>query len=174
MFNVRTRVRVIFRMSVSVNIGVDTCEFSLAPQTKSALGHQPIQTGMKSGFATHTLIIGISRSELSSLRPEVKCILCTCGPDLRTGKGLGLVLRFMLMVSVRVRVSIRVKIKVRVSSSILPYCWSAGLVHRSAVYILPMALHESGECRCQKTYCLFHHKNKCFFFPLTHCFCFNC
>jgi len=32
----------------------------------------------------------------------------------------------MVMVRVRVRVSIRVMIKVTVSSSILPYCWSAG------------------------------------------------
>jgi len=38
-------------------------------------------------------------------------------------------------VRVRVRVSVRVKIKVRVSSSILPYCRSAGPVHRSAVHI---------------------------------------
>ena len=52
---------------------------------------------------------------------------------LRTGKGLGLVLGFMLRVRVRVRV--RIKIKVRVRSSILPYCWSAGPVRRSAVRI---------------------------------------
>ena len=38
----------------------------------------------------------------------------------------------MLRVTVRVRVSVRVKIKVRVSSSILPYCRSAGPVRRSA------------------------------------------
>ena len=41
----------------------------------------------------------------------------------------------MLRVRVRVRVSVMVKIKVRVSSSILPYCWSAGTVRRSAVRI---------------------------------------
>jgi len=51
----------------------------------------------------------------------VKCRLQTCGPDLRTGKGLGLVLRFMLRVRVKVRVSVSVKIKVRVSRSILSY-----------------------------------------------------
>jgi len=33
------------------------------------------------------------------------------------------------MLRIRVRVSIRVKIKVTVSRSILPYCWSADLVH---------------------------------------------
>jgi len=42
------------------------------------------------------------------------------------------VLGFMLRVRVRVRVSVKVKIKVRVISSILPYCWSAGPVRRSA------------------------------------------
>jgi len=44
----------------------------------------------------------------------------------------GLVLGFMLRVTVSIRVSVRVKIKVRVSSSILPYCQSAGPVCRSA------------------------------------------
>ena len=48
--------------------------------------------------------------------------------DLRTSKWLGLVLGFLLRVRVRERVSIMVKIKVRVSSSILPYCRSAGPV----------------------------------------------
>jgi len=55
-----------------------------------------------------------------------------------TGKGLGLVLRFMLKVRVMVRVSVRVKIKARVSSSILPYCWSAGPVRRSAFNPWPL------------------------------------
>jgi len=41
----------------------------------------------------------------------------------------------MLRVRVRVRVSVMVMIKVRVSSSILPCCWSAGAVSRSAVRI---------------------------------------
>jgi len=45
------------------------------------------------------------------------------------------VLGFMLRVRVRVRVSVMVKIKVKVSSSILPCCWSAGVVRRSAVHI---------------------------------------
>jgi len=57
--------------------------------------------------------------------PEVKCRLRTC-------KGLGLVLGSILRVNVRVKVSVRVKIRVRVSSSILPYCRSAGLVCSSA------------------------------------------
>jgi len=57
---------------------------------------------------------------------------------MRTSKWLGLVLGFMLRV--RVRVSIRVKIKVRVSSSILPYGQSAGLVRRSAFYPWPRSL----------------------------------
>jgi len=57
--------------------------------------------------------------------PEVKCRLWTYRPDLWTGKWLGSVLGFMLRVRV-VTVSIGVKIKVRVSSSILPYCRSAG------------------------------------------------
>jgi len=70
--------------------------------------------------------------------PEVKCRLWTYGPDLWTGKWLGSVLGFMLRVRVRVTVSIGVKIKVRVSSSILPYCRSAGLVHRSAFYPWPI------------------------------------
>jgi len=39
------------------------------------------------------------------------------------------------MPRVRVRISVRVKIKVRVSSSILPYCRSAG--PQSAFYSLP-------------------------------------
>jgi len=43
--------------------------------------------------------------------------------------------RVMHRVRVRVRVSVRVKIKVRVSSSILPYCWSAGLVR--SLYFTP-------------------------------------
>ena len=41
------------------------------------------------------------------------------------------------MLRVRVRVSIRVKIKVRVSSSILPNCRSAGLVHRTTLHPWP-------------------------------------
>ena len=44
----------------------------------------------------------------------------------------------MLKVRIRVRVSVRVNIKVRVSSSILPYCRSAGLVRRSAFYPLSL------------------------------------
>jgi len=48
----------------------------------------------------------------------------------------------MLRVRVRVRVSVRVKIKVRVSSSILPYCRSAGPVLRSAVSILHVAVFD--------------------------------
>ena len=54
----------------------------------------------------------------SSTRPEVKCRQRTCGPDLRTSKGLGFVLGLMLRVTIRVRVSVRVKNVVRVNSSI--------------------------------------------------------
>jgi len=59
---------------------------------------------------------GQTTGALGIQRPLVKCRLRTCGPDVRTGKGLGLVLGFMLRVRVRVRVSVRVNIKVRVSS----------------------------------------------------------
>ena len=75
---------------------------------------------------------------------EAKVKMWTCGPDVLTGKGLGL--GFMLRV--RVTGSIRVRIKVGVSSSILPYCRSAGL--QSAFYPLPPrgALNaEWSECR---------------------------
>jgi len=45
---------------------------------------------------------------------------------------------FRIRVRIRLRVSVKVKIKVRVSSSsILPYCRSAGLVRSPAFYPWP-------------------------------------